>query len=158
MKALLIIGGVVVVTIAGWVGYMKSQAGKMAAESAAYVQAQLPAIIGHWDFETLKAQASPEFMDAHPKEQLESWLAYNAKLGAVRDAGETHGRIVKFRSTLMGGPWTGLYSEDVKFEHGEESVTLAVQKFDGVWKIAGMSVAPKDDPAAASSPSAAPKF
>jgi hypothetical protein len=145
-RILSIIGGlflVLVLAVAGLVGYVAYQGRGMDASSKAYVEESLPAIISTWSKDELLERSSPQLqkiIDEKP-EQLDQLFQKLSQLGPMQSFGEVKGDSNISYTTQNGKVITAAYAVTAKFKNGEGRVTARlIQPPAGQWQFLQFNV------------------
>jgi len=140
-KFLSIVGGiflVLVLVVAGFIGYAVYQGQGLDASSKAYVEANVPAIISAWSKEELLKRSSPQLLKVvnEKPEQVDQLFQKLSKLGAMRSFGDVKGDSNVSYTTQNGKVTTAYYIATAKFENGEGHVTARlIQSPAGQWQF-----------------------
>ena len=140
-KVLSIVGGiflVLVLVVAGFIGYAAYQGKGLDASSKAYVEANVPAIISTWSKDELLKRSSPQLLKVvnEKPEQLDLLFQKLSKLGAMRSFGDIRGDSNVSYTTQNGKVTTALYIATAKFENGEGRITTRlIQSSSGQWQF-----------------------
>ena len=139
-KFLSIVGGiflVIVVIVAGLIGYAAYQGRGLDASSKAYVEANVPPIISTWSKDELLKRSSPQLIkiiDEKP-EQLDQLFHKLSKLGAMQSFGDVKGDSNVSYTTQNGKVTTASYVGTAKFEHGEGRINTRLIQSSGQWQF-----------------------
>ena len=139
-KFLSIVGGiflVIVVIVAGLIGYAAYQGRGLDASSKAYVEANVPPIISTWSKDELLKRSSPQLLKAvndNPG-QLDQLFHKLSKLGAMRSFGVVKGDSNVSYTTQNGKVVSASYVATAKFEHGEGRITARLIQSSGQWQF-----------------------
>lgn len=141
-KFLSIVGGlflVLVLAVAGFIGYAAYQGRGLDASSKAYVEANVPAIISTWSKDELLKRSSPQLLKIinEKPEQLDLLFQKLSKLGAMRSFNDIKGDSNVSYTTQDGKVTTAAYAATAKFENGEGriSVRLIQSPSSGQWQF-----------------------
>lgn len=140
-KFLSILGGlflVLIVAVAGFVGYAAYQGQGLDASSKAYVEANVPPILSTWSKDELLKRSSPQLLkivDEKPG-QIDQLFQKLAKLGAMRTFGGVKGDSNTSFTTQNGKVITASYTATATFENGEAQVAVRlIQSPSGQWQF-----------------------
>lgn len=139
-KFLSIVGGiflVIVVVVAGLIGYAAYQGRGLDASSKAYVEANVPPIISTWSKDELLKRSSPQLLKVvndNPG-QLDQVFQKLTKLGAMRSFGDVKGDSNVSYTTQNGKVVSASYVATAKFEHGEGHITVRLIQSSGQWQF-----------------------
>ena len=139
-KFLSIVGGiflVLVLVVAGFIGYAAYQGQGLDASSKAYVEANVPAIISTWSKDELLKRSSPQLLKVvnEKPEQLDQLFHKLSKLGAMRSFGDVKGDANISYTTQNGKVTTASYVAAAKFENGEGRITTRLIQSSGQWQF-----------------------
>lgn len=128
-KFLSIVGGlflVLVLAIAGFIGYAAYQGRGLDASSKAYVEANVPSIISTWSKDELLKRSSPQLLKiiSEKPERMDQLFQKLSKLGAMRSFGDIKGDSNVSYTTQDGKVTTAAYVAAAKFENGEGSIKV----------------------------------
>ena len=142
-KLLCIVGAAAlafVVVVAVGIGALVWTGRGLDAESKAYVDAAVPAIIAHWSKEALLDRATPELRAAVTPDQIAALFDKFSRLGAlVEYEGATGDSNMSF-VVGRGGRISAAYEAKAKYEDGEATLRVVVVKRDGKWWIQNFHV------------------
>jgi hypothetical protein len=140
-KFLAIVGGlflVLVVAVAGFIGYAAVQGRDLDASSKAYVEANVPPILSTWSKDELLKRSSPQLLkiiDEKPG-QIDQLFQKLSKLGAMRTFGGVKGDSNMSVTTQNGKVITASYTAAATFENGEAQVAVRlIQSPSGQWQF-----------------------
>lgn len=141
-KFLSIVGGVflvLVLAVAGFIGYAAYQGRGLDASSRAYVEANVPPIISTWSMDELLKRSSPQLqkiINENP-EQLGQLFQKLSKLGALQSFGEIKGDSNVSYTTQDGKVTTAAYVGVAKFENGEGTIKVRLIRSpsSGQWQF-----------------------
>ena len=140
-KFLSIVGGfflVLVLVVAGFVGYAAYQGRGLDASSKAYVEANVPPIISTWSKDELLRRSSPQLLKIinEKPDQLEQLFQKLSKLGAMRTFGDVKGDATISVTTQNGKVITASYMTAAKFENGDAQIAVRlIQSPSGQWQL-----------------------
>ena len=148
MKRLLTILGVVfcvvIVFIAIVYGFIVIRGSTLDKESKAYVDRNVPLIFGAWDEQALLSRASPEFMQATSKKDLdEDFAGLSRKLGKMHayegseGSSDVHFALFSSHNDLS---IRAVYTAKMVFDGGQASVVVSLIKHGDQWQIAGFNI------------------
>ncbi|HWH70930.1 MAG TPA: hypothetical protein VNT26_16190 [Candidatus Sulfotelmatobacter sp.] len=137
-KFLMVLGGLfAVLTVAtiGGIFAMKYFGEDLDKESKAYVDANLPQIVGNWDPRELLDRASPEFSQVVPQEKvIKLFKILSQRLGPLKEYKGSAGQ-----SNVLLNPEgkviTGDYKADAVFENGPAKIDFRIIRRDGQWQV-----------------------
>ena len=144
-KFLSIVGGIfllLVLVVAGFVGYAAYQGQGLDASSKAYVEVNVPPIISTWSKNELLKRSSPQLLkllDENPG-QLEQLFKKLSKLGAMQSFGNVKGDSNVSVTTQNGKVITAPYAATAKFEKGEAHITIRLIQLSGQWQFLLLNV------------------
>jgi hypothetical protein len=104
-------------------------------ESSAYADAALKTIVTEWSEKALLDHASPEFKQAVPIDQLDSYFRSCSKLGALQHADPMKGQAGISYDARVGKRIQGQYSTKAQFENAEATITMGLIKHNEQWQI-----------------------
>ena len=139
-KFLSIVGGIfllLVLVVAGFIGYAAYQGRGLDASSKAYVEANIPPIISSWSKDELLKRSSPQLLkilNENPG-QLEQLFQKLSKLGAMQSFGEVRGDSNVSVTTQNGKVITASYLAKAKFKNGEAQIAIRLIQLSGQWQI-----------------------
>ena len=140
-RFLSIIGGlflVLVLLVAGLLGYAAYQGRGLDASSKAYVEENIPAIISTWSKDELLKRSSPQLLKVinEKPEQLDQLFQKLSKLGPMQSFGEVKGDSNISYTTQNGKVKTAAYAVSAKFKNGEGRITARlIQSPAGQWQF-----------------------
>lgn len=141
-KFLSLVGGlflVLILAVAGFIGYAAYQGRGLDASSKAYVAANVPKIVATWSKEELLTRSSPQLQKviAEKPEQLDQLFQKLSKLGAMRSLGDMKGDSNVSYTTRDGKVTTATYVAAATFENGEGNikVRLIQSPSSGQWQF-----------------------
>jgi hypothetical protein len=140
-KFLSIVGSiflVLVLVVAGFIGYVAYQGQGLDASSKAYVEANVPAIISTWSKDELLKRSSPQLLKVvnEKPEQLDQLFQKLSKLGAMQSFGDVKGDSNVSYTTQNGKVTTASYVVTAKFENGKGRITARlIQSSAGQWQF-----------------------
>ncbi len=122
-------------------------------EAAAYVEANLPRIVGEWNPAELERRIVPEMLSPRVKEGLPPLFQSLSALGRLSSMSKPTGRTGSgaFPGTSINGTWAD-FAVAAEFERGRVSIELVLKRVADGWQIASFSVRPVA--ASAASPAA----
>ena len=128
---------VLVLVVAGFIGYAKYQEQALNASSKAYVEANVPAIVSTWSKDELLKRSSPQLLKvvSDKPEQLDQLFQKLSKLGAMRSLGEVKGDSNVSNTTPNSKVITASYVASAKFENGEGRITVRLIQLSGQWQL-----------------------
>jgi hypothetical protein len=139
MRRFLIIFGAISLTVAivavsglAWIAY---QGSKLDAESKAFVDEAVPAIVTHWDKDELLRRGSLKLRDGIRPEALRALFENFSGLGRLSAYEGAVGQSTMSYEPGSGGAVTALYEAKAKFENGRASIRLLLSKHNGQWMI-----------------------
>ena len=130
--------GLFVLGAAGF-AYLAVRGGKLDREAAAYSTDAVRAITTHWDPAALASRATPQLVASIPPDKLAALFGWFATLGALQDDPDCRGRSSIFASP-SGTTTTGKYACAARYQVGQATVTVALVKTGGAWRINGFHV------------------
>ncbi len=139
-KFLSIVGGIfllVVLVVAGFVGYAAYQGQGLDASSKAYVEANVPPIISTWSKDELLKRSSPQLLKIINKDPMQVDQLFNklSKLGALRSFGDVKGESNVSYTTQNGKVITASYTATAKFENGDAHIAIRLIQVSGQWQF-----------------------
>lgn len=139
-KFLSIVGGLfllLILVVAGFVGYALYQGRGLDASSKAYVEANVPSIISTWSKDELLKRASPQLQKIinEKPEQLDQVFQMLSKLGAMQSFGDIKGDSHVSYTTQDGKVTTASYIATAKFENGEGRISVRLIQLSGQWQF-----------------------
>jgi hypothetical protein len=140
-RFLSIIGGiflVLVVVVAGFVGYAAYQGRGLDASSKAYVEENIPAIVSTWSKDELLKRSSPQLLRIvnEKPEQLDQLFQKLSTLGPMLSVGEVKGDSNVSYTNQNGKVTTAAYVATAKFGNGEGHISARLtQSPAGQWQI-----------------------
>ena len=139
-KFLSIVGGfflVLVIVVAGFIGYAAYQGQGLDASSKAYIVTNVPIIISTWSKEELLKRSSPQLLEAvnEKPEQLDQLFQKLSKLGAMRSFDDVKGDSNVSYTSRNGKVTTASYIATAKFENGEARITVRLIQLSGQWQF-----------------------
>lgn len=111
-------------------------------ESKAYANAGVSAVATNWDEQALTSRASPEFMAATSRPQIDQFFGRIRELGRMNECQNLRGQAFFSLTTRSGERVTAAYSGDCNFQQGAARVSVSLIKYDGNWQVAGFNVTP----------------
>ena len=139
MKKLLIVLGVVflaiiVLAVIG-IGIVAVKGAALDKQSKAYVDSAVPAIVSGWDEQELLSRASPEFMQATDKDDLDKLYAMFRKLGSMREYQGSEGQSNMSYTSENGRRTIAVYTAKARFDAGSAVIRITLIKHGGQWQI-----------------------
>ncbi len=135
MLALIVLAGVAIVTAVREVIPLDAQ-------SKAYVDRAVPAIVGHWNPQLLLARASPQLRASiRPGAMVGLFQAFSRLGPMVAYQGATGGANIA-TSFGAGSSISAVYIAHASFAAGTATIRIALVKQDGHWEISGFFVNP----------------
>lgn len=139
-KFLSIFGGIfllLILVVAGFIGYALYQGRGLDASSKAYVEANIPPIISTWSKDELLKRSSPELKKviSEKPEQLDQLFKMLSKLGAMHSFGDIKGDSKVSYTTQDGKVTTASYIATAKFENGEGRISVHLILLSGQWQL-----------------------
>ena len=105
------------------------------ASSKAYADRTIPLIVSTWSEQALLQNASPEFLRAAPKAELDRYFAAFAKLGPLVHYDGAKGQSTMAEIAGKGEIVTARYAAHAEFAHGAAEIDLGIVQRQGHWKI-----------------------
>jgi len=139
-KLLSVIGGIfiiLIIAVAGFVGYAMHEGDGLDASSKAYVDDNVPPIISTWSKEELLKRASPQlirFLNERP-EQTDQIFQKFSQLGALRSYDGSKGDSHIHYTIKDGKVITASYVATAKFENGEADIIVRLIRISGQWQL-----------------------
>lgn len=144
MKKLLITLGMVfivlLVGIAGLIGYAAFTGSRLDKESKAYVDAAVPAIVSSWNEQELLSRASPEFQKAASPADAERLFRWFRTLGRMHKYEGAEGESVTSVTPQAGKAVYARYVAKAVFDGGEADIEVALIKHGNQWQIGRFNV------------------
>ena len=139
-KLLSIFGGIfllLILVVAGFVGYALYQGRGLDASSKAYVEANIPPIISTWSKDELLKRSSPQLQKiiSEKPEQLDQLFKMLSKLGSMQSFGDIKGDSNVSYTTQDGKVTTASYIATAKFENGEGRISVRLILLSGQWQL-----------------------
>lgn len=139
-KFLSVVGGialVLVLVVAGFIGYAAHQGRGLDASSKAYVEANVPPVISTWSKDELVKRSSPELLKILNEKpgQAEQLFKKLSMLGAMRSFGDVKGEASVFYTPRNGKAISASYVASAKFEHGEAQISVRLIQVSGQWQF-----------------------
>ncbi|MGZ4981921.1 MAG: hypothetical protein ACXWAB_10795 [Methylobacter sp.] len=139
-KFLSIVGGcflLLVLAVAGFIGYSAYQGKDLDASSKAYVEDNVPAIISTWSKDELLKRSSPQLLKVINEKpgQFDQLFQKLSKLGAMRSFGDVKGDANISYTTQNGKVTTASYVATAKFENGEARIAIRLIQLSGQWQF-----------------------
>jgi hypothetical protein len=144
MKKLLIVLGVVflaiiVLAVIG-IGIVAVKGAALDKQSKAYVDSAVPAIVSGWDEQELLSRASPEFMQATDKDDLDKLYAMFRKLGSMREYQGSEGQSNMSYTSENGRRTIAVYAAKARFDAGSAVIKITLIKHGDEWQIMAFRV------------------
>jgi hypothetical protein len=144
LKKVFVVLGVVfaalIVIFAGLFGIAAYKGLKLDASCVAYVNANLPPILGTWSEEELIQRAAPQLLKAAPDAQMSLLFAKLKQLGPLEEYEGATGSSNVSMTTQAGKVVSGNYTAKAKFEQGDATINVRLVQIAGEWKIVGFHV------------------
>jgi hypothetical protein len=148
MKKLLIILGaiflIVMILVAVGIGFVAVKGSALDKQSKAFVDRNVPLIFATWDDEALWSRASPVFMQATPKDKLDSFFtSFSHKFGKMQAYQGSKGTTYmndRVLSSHSGEVITAVYTAHVIFDAGPADVKVTLIKHGDEWQIEGFNI------------------
>jgi|SRR5262245_12727048 len=144
MKKLLIVLGIVfivlLVGIAGLIGYAAFTGSRLDKESKAYVDAAVPAIVSSWNEQELLRRASPEFQKAASSSDVERLFRWLRTLGRLQKYEGAQGESITSVTQQTGKVIYARYSAKAFFDAGEANIEVGLIKHGDQWQIGRFNV------------------
>jgi hypothetical protein len=139
-KFLSIVGGLfllLILVVAGFIGYAAYQGRGLDASSKAYVEANIPPIISTWSKDELLKRASPQLLKIvnEKPEQLDQLFQKLSRLGAMKSFGDVKGDSNVSYTTQDGKVTTASYIATAKFENGDGRIAVRLIQLSGQWQL-----------------------
>jgi hypothetical protein len=139
-KVLSIVGAfflLLVLIVAGFIGYAAYQGQALDASSKAYVEANVPAIISTWSKDELLKRSSPQLLKVinEKPELLDQLFEKLSKLGAMRTFSDVKGDSNVSYTTHNGKVTTASYTATAKFENGEAQIAIRLIQLSDQWQF-----------------------
>lgn len=127
--------------ISAW-AYVLWQNGKLNESAAAYLEANLPAIVRPWNAAELERRLAPEMLTAYNRNAIEGYFSSLAALGGLKSLGKPAGRVGRgaYPGTAINGTWAE-YGVNAQFDAGPAEIKLVLKRVDEGWQIASFYVA-----------------
>jgi hypothetical protein len=148
MKKLLIILGaiflIMIILVAVGIGFVAVKGSALDKQSKAFVDRNVPLIFATWDDQELWSRASPEFMQATPKDKLDTfYTSLSHKLGKMRAYQGSKGQASMNATVLSshsGEVISAAYTAHVIFDAGPADVKITLIKHGDEWQIKGFEI------------------
>jgi hypothetical protein len=124
----------IVVAVIG-VGILFYKGNALDAESKAFVDRAVPAIVANWDRKQLLELASPELQQKVRPEELNALFTSLSRLGHLVEYVGATGDARMSYNLGSGGTLTASYLARARFENGAAMIRLNLIKRDGDWMI-----------------------
>ena len=139
-KFLSIVGGiflVLVLALAGFVGYAAYQGRGLDASSKAYVEVNVPLIVSTWSKDELLKRSSPQMLKAvnEKPELLDQLFKKLSALGAMQSFSGVKGDSQVFYNAGKDKVTTASYVADAKFENGEAHIAVRLIMVNERWQF-----------------------
>ena len=139
MKKVLQIAGIIflvlVVVIAGAIGYAAYQGNKLDKSAENYVDESVKSIVKDWNQEELYSRASPEFLISSPRNQVDLIFGKLKNLGAMEEFQKSKGTTLMNYDTNKGKVISGAYKASAIFKNGNATFDVKIVQNNGVWEI-----------------------
>ena len=146
MKTVLMILGAVflilIIAVAGFVGYSAYIGTKLDASSKAYVDASIPAIISTWSRDELIKRASPQLRKSTSDEQIGELFLKLAELGPFQSYDGSKGESHVSYSNQYGKVIAASYTANATFQNGKVDIQIKLIQINGEWWLLGFHVSP----------------
>lgn len=147
MKTVLMILGVLflilIIAVAGFVGYAAYVGTQLDASSKAYVDASVPAIISTWSKDELIKRASPQLLKSASDEQIEDlFTKLSEELGPFQSYDGSKGDSNVSYTTQDGKVTTASYTANASFQNGKVDIEIKLIQTNGEWLLLGFHVSP----------------
>jgi hypothetical protein len=130
---------ILLLAIAGFIGYGMIVGGKLDARSKAYVDESVPAIVSNWSVDELKKRESPQFRDVTSDEELARVFQKFSVLGPLQKYEGCEGAS-RVNINQSGRHITAEYVARATFQNGKAEIDINLILNDGVWQILGFRV------------------
>ena len=139
-KFLTVVGGVsvlLVLVVAAFIGYAAYQGRGLDASSKAYVESNIPTILGTWSKDELLKRASPQLLKVLGEKpgQIDQVFQKLTKLGAMKAFTDVKGDSNVSYTTQNGKVTTANYIAHAKFENGEGQVSIRLIQVADQWQV-----------------------
>lgn len=139
-KFLSIVGGIfllLILIVAGFIGYAAYQGKNLDASSKAYVEDNVPPIISTWSKDELLKRASPQLLKIinEKPEQLDQFFQKLSKLGALQNFGDVKGESNVSYTIPDGKVTTASYIATAKYKNGEAHISIRLIQLFDQWRI-----------------------
>jgi hypothetical protein len=124
----------IVVAVIG-IGVLFYKGSALDAESKAFVDRAVPAIVGKWDKNQLLELASPELQQKVRPDELNALFTSLSRLGHLVEYVGATGDARMSYNLGSGGTLTASYLARARFENGAAMIRLNLIKRDGDWMI-----------------------
>lgn len=126
-----------VLAVAAFIGYAAYHGKSLDASSKAYVESNVPAILGTWSKDELLKRASPQLlkMIGEKPGQLDQLFQKLSTLGAMKTFTDVKGDSSLVYTTREGKVTTATYTANAQFEKGEGKITVRLVQVAGQWQI-----------------------
>jgi len=144
-KTLQILGAAFVIFLVvggGLLGYAAYTGRHLDATSKAYVDAAIPAIVGHWSEHELMTRAAPQLVRGMTHEQVAKLFRWmRSSLGPMKKYCGSKGESKVFVSPQRGRTVSAVYSGCAQFQKGDATIKVTLlQGKDKAWQIFGFHV------------------
>jgi hypothetical protein len=144
MKKLLIVLGAVfliliILAVVG-IGVVAVKGTALDKQSKAYVDSTVPVIVANWDEQELLNRASPEFIQAAQKSDLDKLYVMFRRLGHFRAYQGSQGQSYMSVTSENGKSITAVYTAKTTFDTGPATIKVTLIKHGDRWQILGFHV------------------
>lgn len=137
-KFLIVVGAatcLIVIAIGAGFAFLAVKGGALDAESKQYVDDAVQAITAKWSKDELRARASPELLGTVKTGDLENLFGMLAQLGTLIEYQGATGQANMSYFTGSGSTTSASYVAKAKYQNGEATIDLKIEKRDGTWMI-----------------------
>jgi len=139
MRKLFVVLGVVfavlLLAFGAFVGYAAYTGSRLDASSKAYVDANVPPIIGTWSSAELLKRASPELRKVVSDEELSRLFKKLSQMGALIKCEEAKGDSNVSFTPAEGKVITASYETKATFEKGPATIKIRLIQEKGQWML-----------------------
>lgn len=135
---------ILIIAVAGFVGYSAYVGTKLDASSKAYVDESVPAIISTWSKDELKKRASPQLLKSATDEQISDlFTKLAAQLGSYQSYDGSKGDSNVSYTSQDGKVISATYKANATFQNGKIDIEIKLIQINGDWFLLGFHVEPQ---------------